>query len=104
MQLLERADNVIAPAPGVGDVRLRADVHAFVDASAEVFGELAVHVLVDDRAGFTGIDADADLAGGKSRCRDHAENGEAAFDDVHTGRGLQTLLFKDCCLLRAQTA
>jgi hypothetical protein len=41
MQLLERADDVIAPAPGVGDVRRLADPYASVDASAELFGELA---------------------------------------------------------------
>jgi hypothetical protein len=83
MQGLERADDVVAPAPRVGDVRLRADPHAAVDAGAEVFGELAIDVLVDDRAGFAGVDADADLAGGKCGCHDHAENDEAVFDDVH---------------------
>ena len=95
MQLLERANDVIAPALGVGDGRLLADVHALVDAGAEIFGELPVHVFVDDRAGFGGVDADADLAGGERRRYDHAEDGEAVFDDAHAGVSRQ-LVFKGC--------
>src|SRR5438552_1769049 len=51
MQILERADDVLAPAADVRDGRGWSDPDAAVDAAAQIFGGLAVDVLVDVRAG-----------------------------------------------------
>ena len=51
---LERRDDVVADAAGVRDRATSADPDAFVDAAAEVLGEVAVDVLVDDRPGLVG--------------------------------------------------
>ena len=48
-EVLQRGDDVVADAAGVGDRRSGPDPDAFVDAAAQVLGEVAVHVAVDDR-------------------------------------------------------
>jgi hypothetical protein len=44
---LQRRDHVVAIAAGVGDLAVLADPDAFVDAAAQVLGELAVDVAID---------------------------------------------------------
>ena len=47
-----------------------------------VFGELAIHVLVDDRTRFGRVDADVHLGEGRGRCK-HAEREDGRFEYVH---------------------
>ncbi len=54
------ADDVVADAAGVGDRGIGADPDAFVNAVAEVLGELAEDVAVDRGARLCGVDRDGD--------------------------------------------
>ena len=56
-EILEGGEHVVAVAFGVGDGRVGADPDALVDAVAEVLGELAVDVFVDDGTGRGGVEA-----------------------------------------------
>ena len=47
IKTLQRLDHVVADAAGVGDRRVLADPKPFVDAAAQVLGEVTVDVLVD---------------------------------------------------------
>jgi len=86
VHFLERADDVVAPATGIRDLRFRADVHAFVDAGAQVFGELAVDILVDYRARFRRVDGDGHWCGVRITAGgDQAQGGYGILDMVHSG-------------------
>src|SRR5882724_7611514 len=52
---LEGSDDIIANPAGVGNRAVLADPNAFVNASAEVLGELAVDIAVDSSAGLVGV-------------------------------------------------
>jgi hypothetical protein len=84
VQVLQRADHVVAPALGVRDLRFRTDPHAFVDAGAQVLGELAVDVLVDDGAGFGRVDGHAHLRECRKGGKD-AEREDGGFECFHLG-------------------
>ncbi|GEM_PF-6546370 len=85
VQLLERGHHVLAPAARVGNGRIGPDPHAAVDAGAEVLGELAVDMAVDQRSGPGGIDRDAHRFGRARRRRQHhagRETGDKFHDSV----------------------
>ena len=69
LQRLQRGDDVVADAAGVGDGGVGADPDALVDAVAEMLGELAEEVAVDLRARFRRVDGDGDLIRGTRRDR-----------------------------------
>nr|GEU28270.1 hypothetical protein [Tanacetum cinerariifolium] len=93
VHVLQRAQHVVAPSPRVRDLRLGTDPHAFVDAGAQVLGELAVDVLVDDGARLRGVDGDADgRRPGACACA-QAYDGYGILNVVHTG--LRLLFFCD---------
>ena len=48
---LQRADDVAAHAPDIGDLGVRADPDAVIDAGAQMFGKLTVDVARDRGAG-----------------------------------------------------
>ena len=54
-QLPQRRDHVVAIAARVGNRRVLADPDSFVDAMAEVLGELTVDVSIDPGAGLVGL-------------------------------------------------
>ena len=56
VQRTQCREHVVAQAAGVRNDRVLPDPHAFIDAAAEMLGELAVDVPVDDRAGSIGVD------------------------------------------------
>ena len=56
VELLERGDDVVADPARVRDRGARAHPDALVDAPAEVLGEVAVDVLVHDRARLVGAE------------------------------------------------
>ena len=67
---LQRGDDVVADAARIGDRRIGADPYAFVNAVAEMLGELAEDVAVDLRAGLRRVDRHGNLV--RSPCRrDH---------------------------------
>ena len=70
LERLQRGDDVVADAAGVGDGRVGADPDAFVDAVAEVFGELAEDIAVDLRAGLRRVDGQRHLILGRNRGRE----------------------------------
>ena len=55
-QFFERRHQVVANAAGVGNGRILTDPDAFVNAMAEMFGELAVNISIDDRARLIRLD------------------------------------------------
>ena len=73
---LERGNDVVANAAGVWNRRVGADPDPFINAVAEVLGELAENVAVDLRAGLGHINGQFHLLrAGKRRVRAyHHEN------------------------------
>ena len=82
---LERRDDVIADAARVRDRRVGADPDAFVDALAEVLGELAEEVAVEHRTGLGRIDGD----GGRAAAADGVWG--AAPTDARPARAMLTM-------------
>jgi len=82
VQLFQRAQHVVAPALGVRNRRIRAHPHAFVDARAQVLGELAVHVLVDHGTGLGHVDGDIH-GGGEGAADGQAQGQDAGVDEFH---------------------
>ena len=68
VELLQRRDDVVADAARVGDRRVLADPDALVDAAAEVLGEVAVDVPVDDRPGWSARRTAAAIAPAAAAC------------------------------------
>jgi hypothetical protein len=58
LEILQRLDDVVAIAVGIRDRGFLADPYAFIDAGAQVLGELTIDVRVDDRARLIGAHRD----------------------------------------------
>ena len=82
MQLFQRAQHVVAPALGIRNGGFRADPHALVDARAQMFGELPVHILVDHGTGLGHVDGDIH-GGGEGAADDQAQGQDAGVDEFH---------------------
>ncbi|OPZ70388.1 MAG: hypothetical protein BWY82_02081 [Verrucomicrobia bacterium ADurb.Bin474] len=67
LQFLQRSQHVIAVAVGIGNRRIRSDPDSFVNAMAEVFGELTVDVFVDDRSAPRGVEHELGFSGFRNR-------------------------------------
>ena len=59
MEFAQGRDDIIANAARIGDRTVLADPDAFVDAAAEVFGEVAEQVRMHFTDGAIDIDLDA---------------------------------------------
>ena len=75
----QRREHVVAIAVGVRDRRSLADPDAFVDAAAEMLGELAVDRRLDPRAGMFGVDGDRNP--GRLRLRRSGREGDGGRGD-----------------------
>jgi hypothetical protein len=58
LDLLQRGDEVAAPAPDVGHRGAFADPKSVVDATTEMLGKMAEDMPVDDRTGLGGMDGE----------------------------------------------
>ena len=51
MDRLQRLNDIVANAAGIGDCRVRPDPYPIIDAMSQMLGELAENIAVDLRAG-----------------------------------------------------
>ena len=85
---LQRGDDVVADAARIRDLGVRADPDAFINAVAEMLGELAEDVAVDFRAGLGRIHRQDNLLCSQNGRSEQSQRSEQKLREIDTSNVL----------------